>query len=254
MVRHHVAQRAGGVVIIAAAADGQRFGDRDLHVIDMVAIPDRLEQAIGEAQHQDVLHGLLAEIMIDAKNLILFEDAEQLLIERLRRGEIGAERLFDDDAPPGAVVFARQTGLAEMACRSARSRPAASPDRTGGCPWCCARASMRASSLADFFVGLRIVGLALHIGDAGEKLFRPRLHRSCGWRISAGFSPGRRETPRSTIRSARRRSGRRPPAAGRDFEIVQRRNQQPVREVARRAENHQAAWIGRPRRRRCSPS
>ena len=77
MVRHHVAQRAGRVVIIAAAADGQRLGDGDLHVVDMVAIPDRLEQAVGEAQHQNVLHRLLAEIMVDAENLIFLENAEQ---------------------------------------------------------------------------------------------------------------------------------------------------------------------------------
>ena len=120
MVRHHVAQRAGRVVIAAAAADGERFRDRDLDVVDVVAIPDRLEQAVGEAQHQDVLHRLLAEIMIDAENLILFEDAEQFLVERLRRGEIGAERLFDDDAPPGAVLFAAPGRIRRDGSRSAR--------------------------------------------------------------------------------------------------------------------------------------
>src|ERR1700720_4409853 len=80
----------------------------------MVTIPDRLEQAVGEAQHQNVLHRLLAQIMVDAKNLILAEDPEQLAIELPRRGEIGAERLFDNDASPCAVGLARQSRLAEM--------------------------------------------------------------------------------------------------------------------------------------------
>src|SRR5580693_313028 len=80
----------------------------------MVAIPDRLEQAVGEAQHQNVLHRLLAEIMVDAKNLILAEDAEQLAIELPRRPKICAKRLFDDDAPPRAVGLASQARLAEV--------------------------------------------------------------------------------------------------------------------------------------------
>ena len=115
MVLHHVAQRAGRIVIVPRRLDTQRLGDRDLHVIDMVAVPDRLEQAVGEAQHQDVLHRLLAQIVVDAENLILAENAEQLSIELPRRGEVGAERLLDDDAPPGAVGLARQPQLAEMA-------------------------------------------------------------------------------------------------------------------------------------------
>src|ERR1700722_11830078 len=80
----------------------------------MVAVPDRLEQAVREPQHHNVLHRLLAEIVIDAENLILFEDAEQRPIERLRRGEIGAEWLLDDDPAPRGAVFARQAGLAEV--------------------------------------------------------------------------------------------------------------------------------------------
>ena len=169
MVRHHVAQRAGRVVIIAAAADGQRFGDRDLHVIDMVAIPDRLEQAVGKAQHQNVLHRLLAEIMIDAKNLILAENAEQFAIERPRRSEIGAERLFDDDASPCAVCLTRQPRLAEMAAdrrKTGRRRGQIEQPVAVGL----ALALDAGELAADFFVSLRIVRIALHIGDAGEKL------------------------------------------------------------------------------------
>ena len=71
MVRHHVAQRAGGVIEAAAMADAELLVDGDLDVVDVVAIPDRLEHAVGEAQHQDVLHRLLAEIMIDPVDLVL---------------------------------------------------------------------------------------------------------------------------------------------------------------------------------------
>ena len=74
MVRHHVAQRAGLVVEAAAMADAELFIDRDLDVVDMVAVPDRLEHAVGEAQHQDVLHRLLAEVVIDPVDLVLIDE------------------------------------------------------------------------------------------------------------------------------------------------------------------------------------
>jgi hypothetical protein len=37
----------------------------------MIAVPQRLEDAVGEAQHQDVLDGFFAEEVIDAIDLIL---------------------------------------------------------------------------------------------------------------------------------------------------------------------------------------
>src|SRR3546814_12463075 len=55
MVGHHVPQRAGGIVEAPAMLDADRLGGRDLNAMDMVAIPYRLEQAVGEAQHHDVM-------------------------------------------------------------------------------------------------------------------------------------------------------------------------------------------------------
>ena len=113
MRRHHVAQRARCIVELAALldADGLRHGD--LHVIDVIAVPQRLENRVGEPQHHDVLHGLFAEIVVDPVDLALGEHGEDFAIERLRRFQIGAERLLDDDAPPASIVFARQPGFAE---------------------------------------------------------------------------------------------------------------------------------------------
>jgi len=39
VVGHHVAERAGGVVEIAARLDADRLGRGDLHVVDMLAAP-----------------------------------------------------------------------------------------------------------------------------------------------------------------------------------------------------------------------
>ena len=67
MVLHHVAQRAGAVVEVAARADAELLGQRDLDVGDALAPPQRLEQRIAEAQRQQVLHRRLAQVVVDAE-------------------------------------------------------------------------------------------------------------------------------------------------------------------------------------------
>ena len=113
VVRHHVAQGAGVLVEAAAGLDAHRLGRRDLDVVDVIAVPERLEDAVGEAQDQDVLHRLLAEEMIDPIDLVLAQDLPDLGIERPRRSEVVAEGLLDDHAAPGAVRLAGQVGVAE---------------------------------------------------------------------------------------------------------------------------------------------
>ena len=69
MVLHHVAQRPGMIVIAAAMLDAHGLGDGDRHIIDVAPVPERLEQRIGKTEGEDVLHRLLAEIVVDAENL-----------------------------------------------------------------------------------------------------------------------------------------------------------------------------------------
>ena len=79
--RHHLEQMgddhvfvgAGALVEVGALVEAEGLRDVDLDVVDEVAVPDRLEQAVGEAEGQDVLRGLLAEEVVDAKDLVLFE-------------------------------------------------------------------------------------------------------------------------------------------------------------------------------------
>jgi hypothetical protein len=53
-------ERAGGLVEADPLGDGERLGDVDLDVVDVVAVPDRLDHAVGEAQREDVLDALLS--------------------------------------------------------------------------------------------------------------------------------------------------------------------------------------------------
>ena len=69
MVLDEVAQRAGVVVVAGAAPDADVLGRGDLHVGDVVAVPQRLEHAVREAEREHVLDGLLAEVVVDAEDL-----------------------------------------------------------------------------------------------------------------------------------------------------------------------------------------
>ena len=115
MVLDHVAQRAGLLVVRAARLDADALADRDLHVVDVVPVPEGLEDAIGPAEDEDVLHGLLPEVVVDPVDLILAPRRRHDLVERPRRREIAAERLLDHDAHPA------------LACRPARGSCPASP-------------------------------------------------------------------------------------------------------------------------------
>ena len=96
VVLDQVAQRPGLVVVARAAADADVLGGGDLHVVDVVAVPQRLEHAVGEAERQHVLDGLLAEVVVDAEDLRLVEDAQHARVQLAGLLERGAERLLDD--------------------------------------------------------------------------------------------------------------------------------------------------------------
>jgi hypothetical protein len=65
----HVLVRAGGLVEVRPRVEAQLLGDVDLDVVDEVAVPDRFEQPVGEAERQDVLRRLLAQEVVDAEDL-----------------------------------------------------------------------------------------------------------------------------------------------------------------------------------------
>ncbi len=78
----HVAIGAGALVEVGPLREAERLGHVDLDVVDVVAVPDRLEEAVREAEREDVLGGLLAEEVVDAEDLLLVEDLVQLGVER----------------------------------------------------------------------------------------------------------------------------------------------------------------------------
>lgn len=82
MGNDHVAERARLLEEPGAALDRQLLGNVDLHVVDVPAVADRLEQPVREAERENVLHGLRAEEMIDPKDLRLRENGLKRFVQR----------------------------------------------------------------------------------------------------------------------------------------------------------------------------
>src|SRR5260370_19137793 len=80
----------------------------------MVAGPQRLEDAVGEAQHQDVLDRFLAEKVIDPIDLVFGQHLEDLRDEGLGRCQVMTEMLFDDYSPPTVLSLSREPGPADL--------------------------------------------------------------------------------------------------------------------------------------------
>ncbi len=104
VVLDQVTQRTGVVVVAGAGADAEILRHGDLNVVDVVAVPKRLEHAVGEPERQHVLHRLLAEIVVDAEDLVLLEDREHAPVELASLLERGTEGLLDDHPYLGLVV------------------------------------------------------------------------------------------------------------------------------------------------------
>ena len=66
-------------------------------LLDEVAVPDRLEQRVREAEHHQVLDGLLAQEVVDPVDRVLFEVLVQQRVELDRALQIAPERLLDHD-------------------------------------------------------------------------------------------------------------------------------------------------------------
>ena len=99
VVDDDVAQRADGVVEVAAVLDAEALGHRDLHAGDVVAVPDRLDHRVAEAQVQELVGAHLAEEVVDPVQLGLVDVLVDFRGQRARGGEVVAERLLHDHAP-----------------------------------------------------------------------------------------------------------------------------------------------------------
>ena len=104
MVLEHVPHDSRLFVILASVLDPDAFRSGDLHIVDMLAVADRLEDGIGKPEHQEVLNRLLPQIVIDAVDLMLGEGATNACIQGDCARQALAEGFLDDDPDPGSLL------------------------------------------------------------------------------------------------------------------------------------------------------
>ena len=89
-----------GIVEVAAVLDAEVLGHRDLHALDVVAVPDRLEHRVGEPQVEDLLQAHLPQVVVDPVQLGLVDVLVQLLGQGAGRLLVVPERLLHHHARP----------------------------------------------------------------------------------------------------------------------------------------------------------
>ena len=98
VVHHHVAHGSHGIVEMAPVLHAEVLRHRDLHRRQVVAVPQRLEDRVREAQVEDLPQAHLPEEVVDPVELGLVDVLVHLLGERPGGGEVVAEGLLDHHA------------------------------------------------------------------------------------------------------------------------------------------------------------
>ena len=107
MVLDDVADDAVLVKVPAPALRAEGLLEDDLHVRDVVPVPQRRQKAVREPHHHQVLRQLLAKVVVDAVQLRLGEQRGDAAAERLGGFQVPAEGLLHDHARPAAGGHAR---------------------------------------------------------------------------------------------------------------------------------------------------
>src|SRR5208282_1762317 len=108
MILDDIPDRSGLIVEAAAALDAEILRHSDLHALDVVAVPERLHEGVGEAEDDHVVYRTLPQVMINSENRGFIELPEKDLIQMSRGLQIVTERLLNDDAGVGRAAAMRQ--------------------------------------------------------------------------------------------------------------------------------------------------
>ena len=105
-------------------------------MVDVAAVPERLEDRVGKPQHHDVLRGFLAEVMVDAVGVRLRERLVHHWFSSCADRQVGAERLLDDHARPAALACLVEAGCCELGEDALEFRSARRTGKTAGSRGC----------------------------------------------------------------------------------------------------------------------
>jgi hypothetical protein len=100
--------------------DAHLFSDSDAHVVHVMPVPDRFKEGIGKAKHQNILHGLFAQVVVDPEDLGFVKAAGEPVVQRSRRFQVIPDRFLDDHPRPFPVMH--QSHLLEAWRDAAKQR------------------------------------------------------------------------------------------------------------------------------------
>ena len=115
MVRHHVPERTGAIIMSAAMLDADGFRGGDLNVIDVAAIQIGSKILFPNRNTMKFWTVSLPRVMVDAVSLRLFERLLEVAVELACRFEIVAEGFLDNDPAPTPLVLLREGDGTQLA-------------------------------------------------------------------------------------------------------------------------------------------
>jgi len=70
MILKHIPEQSGLLKISRPVFYAQGFRYRNLYMVYIPSIPDRLKDGVGKSEHQDVLDGLFTQVVVDTVYLM----------------------------------------------------------------------------------------------------------------------------------------------------------------------------------------
>lgn len=88
VVLHNVADYAELVEVSTTTLGTERLLESDLHIVDVMSVPGRTKERVPKAENQYVLHHLLAQVVVNAEDLVLLPVRLQGLLQLSRAGKV----------------------------------------------------------------------------------------------------------------------------------------------------------------------
>ena len=96
MILEHISKGAAFIVVACSMLNVAGFCYCNLYVVDVIAVPDGLENSIRKPEHQNILNGLLTKIMVYAVDLRFVKTPVDFVIQFNGTLQVFAEWFFDD--------------------------------------------------------------------------------------------------------------------------------------------------------------
>ena len=76
MVLHHITEGTGLIIVATALFNAQLFSKGNLHIINVLAVPDIFKQQISKADGKNLLNHFLAQIVVNTENLFFVKGSQ----------------------------------------------------------------------------------------------------------------------------------------------------------------------------------